>query len=115
MSKLYFRYAAMNAGKSTHLLQAAYNYEERGMKVRLFTAALDNPGSWTDLEGRGLRGFVLGIAFDEFMQHLAERARRGERVDDDLASRALQVADRMSLSTTQRAITASTARRTAGG
>ena len=42
MSKLYFRYAAMNAGKSTALLQAAYNYEERGMRVRLFTAALDN-------------------------------------------------------------------------
>jgi thymidine kinase len=42
VSKLYFRYAAMNAGKSTNLLQAAYNYEERGMKVRLFTAALDN-------------------------------------------------------------------------
>ncbi len=41
MSKLYFRYAAMNAGKSTALLQAAYNYEERGMRVRLFTAALD--------------------------------------------------------------------------
>ncbi len=41
MSKLYFRYAAMNAGKSTALLQAAHNYEERGMRVRLFTAALD--------------------------------------------------------------------------
>ncbi len=42
MSKLYFRYAAMNAGKSTSLLQAAHNYEERGMKVRMFTAAHDN-------------------------------------------------------------------------
>jgi thymidine kinase len=42
MSKLYYRYAAMNAGKSTALLQAAYNYEERGMRVWLFTAALDN-------------------------------------------------------------------------
>jgi thymidine kinase len=42
MAKLYFRYAAMNAGKSTALLQAAYNYEERGMRVLLFTAALDN-------------------------------------------------------------------------
>jgi len=42
LSKLYFRYAAMNAGKSTHLLQAAYNYEERGMRVRMFTAAHDN-------------------------------------------------------------------------
>ena len=42
MAKLYFRYAAMNAGKSTVLLQAAYNYEERGMAVLLFTAALDD-------------------------------------------------------------------------
>ena len=42
MSKLYFRYAAMNAGKSTALLQAAHNYEERGMKVRLMTAAHDS-------------------------------------------------------------------------
>ncbi len=33
MSKLYFSYAAMNAGKSTMLLQAAYNYRERGMRV----------------------------------------------------------------------------------
>ena len=55
MSKLYFRYAAMNAGKSTHLLQAAYNYEERGMRVRLFTAALDQRS------GVGLIGSRLGL------------------------------------------------------
>jgi len=42
VSKLYFRYAAMNAGKSTALLQVAYNYEERGMRVALFTAAHDD-------------------------------------------------------------------------
>jgi thymidine kinase len=42
MAKLYFRYAAMNAGKSTALLQVAYNYAERGMKVMIFTAALDH-------------------------------------------------------------------------
>lgn len=42
MAKLYFRYAAMNAGKSTSLLQAAYNYEERGMAVVLLTAELDS-------------------------------------------------------------------------
>ncbi len=41
MAKLYFRYAAMNAGKSTALLQVAYNYEERGQTVRLFTSAID--------------------------------------------------------------------------
>ncbi|WP_018690108.1 thymidine kinase [Ahrensia kielensis] len=42
MAKLYFNYATMNAGKSTMLLQASYNYRERGMKTMLFTAALDN-------------------------------------------------------------------------
>lgn len=42
MAKLYFHYAAMNAGKSTLLLQASYNYRERGMTTMLFTAALDD-------------------------------------------------------------------------
>lgn len=40
MSKLYFSYAAMNAGKSTVLLQASWNYQERGMRTLLFTSAL---------------------------------------------------------------------------
>lgn len=40
MAKLYFTYAAMNAGKSTILLQAAHNYRERGMNTLLFTSAL---------------------------------------------------------------------------
>ncbi|MBZ9655345.1 thymidine kinase [Phyllobacterium lublinensis] len=39
MAKLYFSYSAMNAGKSTLLLQASYNYQERGMRTMLFTAA----------------------------------------------------------------------------
>lgn len=42
MAKLFFRYAAMNAGKSTALLQVAHNYEERGHTVRLFTSVVDN-------------------------------------------------------------------------
>ena len=42
MAKLFFRYAAMNAGKSTALLQVAHNYEERGHRVRLFTATVDD-------------------------------------------------------------------------
>ena len=42
MAKLYFYYAAMNAGKSTNLLQAAFNYSERGMATILFTAAVDD-------------------------------------------------------------------------
>ena len=40
MAKLYFSYAAMNAGKSTLLLQASYNYRERGMQTLLYTSAL---------------------------------------------------------------------------
>lgn len=42
MAKLFFYYSTMNAGKSTSLLQASYNYAERGMKTILFTAKLDN-------------------------------------------------------------------------
>ena len=42
MAKLFFRYSAMNAGKSTSLLQIAYNYEEQGQQVALFTAQIDD-------------------------------------------------------------------------
>ncbi len=41
MAKLYFNYSTMNAGKSTVLLQASHNYQERGMATYLLTAALD--------------------------------------------------------------------------
>ena len=41
MAKLYFSYSAMNAGKSTILLQASHNYHERGMRTLLLTASLD--------------------------------------------------------------------------
>ena len=42
MAKLHFYYSAMNAGKSTLLLQSAYNYEERGMNTQLYLAKIDN-------------------------------------------------------------------------
>jgi thymidine kinase len=71
MAKLYFRYAAMNAGKSTSLLQAAYNYEERGMAVVLLTAELDNR------DGLGLISSRLGLSREAItfnVQHsMAER------------------------------------------
>jgi thymidine kinase len=41
MAKLYFYYSSMNAGKSTMLLQASFNYRERGMSTLLFTAGID--------------------------------------------------------------------------
>ena len=51
MSKLYFRYGAMNSGKSTHLMQVAYNYEERGMKIIIVKPKIDNKG-WNTLVSR---------------------------------------------------------------
>lgn len=44
VSKLYFRYGAMNSGKSTALLQAAFNYEERGQRVLLAKPRIDTKG-----------------------------------------------------------------------
>lgn len=55
MAKLYFHYASMNAGKSTLLLQASYNYRERGMQTMLFTAAVD------DRAGRGIISSRIGV------------------------------------------------------
>lgn len=58
MAKLYFHYSTMNAGKSTLLLQASYNYRERGMKTLLLTAALD------DRAGHGQIASRIGISED---------------------------------------------------
>ena len=56
MAKLYFYYASMNAGKSTVLLQASFNYRERGMHTMLFTAALD------DRSGGGVIASRIGLS-----------------------------------------------------
>ena len=56
MAKLYFHYSTMNAGKSTLLLQASYNYRERGMQTLLLIASLD------DRAGHGLIGSRIGIS-----------------------------------------------------
>lgn len=55
MAKLYFHYSTMNAGKSTLLLQASYNYRERGMETLLLIASLD------DRAGKGVIGSRIGI------------------------------------------------------
>ena len=52
MAKLYFYYASMNAGKSTNLLQADFNYRERGMTTMLWTAALDDRSDEQAIESR---------------------------------------------------------------
>jgi thymidine kinase len=56
MAKLYFYYASMNAGKSTTLLQADFNYRERGMTTMLWTAAVD------DRDGAGRIVSRIGLA-----------------------------------------------------
>ncbi len=58
MAKLYFYYSAMNAGKSTTLLQSAHNYEERGMNVLLFTPQFD------DRAGQGVIASRIGLRRD---------------------------------------------------
>jgi len=54
MAKLYFRYGAMNSGKSTALLQVAYNYEERGMHVILLKPHTDTKGEDTIVSRLGM-------------------------------------------------------------
>jgi thymidine kinase len=56
VAKLYFYYASMNAGKSTVLLQASFNYRERGMHTMLFTAAID------DRAGQGIIASRIGLS-----------------------------------------------------
>ena len=63
MAKLYFYYSAMNAGKTTTLLQSAHNYRERGMRVLIFTPRLDTRGGAGTVASRiGLR--AEGLAFE---------------------------------------------------
>ena len=58
MAQLYFYYSAMNAGKSTSLLQSSYNYRERGMNTFVLTAAID------DRSGIGKVSSRIGIESD---------------------------------------------------
>jgi thymidine kinase len=75
MAKLYFRYGAMNSGKSTALLQAAFNYEERGHRVLLAKPAVDTKGDRNILSRLGVvREVDFTIepdadALDLFQQH----------------------------------------------
>ena len=58
MAKLYFYYSAMNAGKTTNLLQSAYNYAERGMRTLILTPQLD------DRYGQGVVASRIGLKAD---------------------------------------------------
>ncbi|WP_294262731.1 thymidine kinase [uncultured Sphingomonas sp.] len=79
MAKLYFYYASMNAGKSTTLLQADFNYRERGLHTMLFTAALDDragAGRIGSRIGLGADATAFDAATDLFAVVMAEHAHR---------------------------------------
>ncbi len=62
MAKVYFYYSAMNAGKSTVLLQSSYNYRERGMRTLLFTPSIDTRYGTGRIESRiGLRSGAISL------------------------------------------------------
>ena len=76
MAKLYFRYGAMNSGKSTALLQAAYNYEERGHEVLLAKPAIDSKGDNAIVSRLGVvRQVDFTIAPEEDLLELFKRER----------------------------------------
>lgn len=85
MAKLYFRYGAMNSGKSTSLLQAAYNYEERGHYVLLAKPAIDSKAGKAVLSRIGSSRDVdyllapADSAYDVFQTHRSEVQQRTGR------------------------------------
>jgi len=74
MAKMYYRYSAMNAGKSTALLQVAHNYEEHGRRVVMFTAEIDDRygvGFVTSRLGPRRKSLTFDTSVD-FMRHLSD-------------------------------------------
>lgn len=80
MAKLYFYYSAMNAGKSTHLLQSSYNYRERGMETLIFTPTIDDRAGVGEVASRiGLRADAVNFdEHDDLLAHTRAEAKRRE-------------------------------------
>lgn len=92
MAKLYFRYGAMNSGKSTALLQVAYNYEERGQRVLLAKPAIDTKGA-SQIESRlGMTrevDFLIPPTGNARTLFREERERMQQRSDESLLPQGL--------------------------
>src|SRR5690606_27678494 len=74
MAKLYFYYSAMNAGKTTTLLQSAHNYRERGMRVALLTPRLDHRAGTGVVASRiGLQAEATAFERDTDLQKLIQQ------------------------------------------
>ncbi|HRF83596.1 MAG: thymidine kinase [Xanthomonadales bacterium] len=74
MAKLYFYYSAMNAGKTTNLLQSAHNYRERGMRTLILTPRLDDRGGSAGVVASriGLRSDGIAFERDTDLERLVE-------------------------------------------
>ncbi|WP_167044581.1 thymidine kinase [Salinibacterium sp. ZJ454] len=88
MAKLYFRFGAMNSGKSTSLLQAAFNYEERGQTVLLAKPDIDTKGEASIVSRLGVTRLVdFTVGADDNIRDLfaAERANVKNTTGQDVA------------------------------
>ena len=102
MSKLYFRYGAMNSGKSTALLQAAYNYEERGQQVLLTKPQVDTKGDSDIVSRLGVtRAVDFTVAKDEDIYEAFAAQRRRVRKETGLDVSCLLVDEAQFLSESQ--------------
>lgn len=81
MAKLYFYYSAMNAGKTTTLLQSSFNYQERGMATMLFTAAIDDRYSTGSISSR------IGLEAEAHLFDPASNLRT--KIEEELTRRAV--------------------------
>ena len=88
MAKLYFRYGAMNSGKSTAMLQAAFNYEERGQQVLLAKPSVDTRGDGAIVSRLGVSrpvDFVITPDDDVYSVFERERSRVLARTGVDVS------------------------------
>ena len=72
MAKLYFYYSAMNAGKTTTLLQSAHNYRERGMRVAILAPSLDDRAGGKVTSRIGLEADATRFRRDDDLQRIVE-------------------------------------------
>jgi len=89
VAKLYFRYGAMNSGKSTAMLQAAYNYEERGHRVLLAKPSIDTKGDLGILSRLGVTrevDFLITPDTDAYGAFQRHRERTIKRFDTDVSA-----------------------------
>ena len=81
MSKLYFYFSAMNAGKSTNLIQSSHNYRERGMRTLLLSPLIDSRSGRGRIKSRvGLTSEARALGPDEDLFDLARVEHERDRV-----------------------------------